>query len=387
MPAPYAIVDTTLREGEQFEHCDFTLDDKIAIARALDGFGVEYIEVTSPAASERSLADCRTLVGLGLRSRIVAHVRCNERDIAAALDAGVGAISMVMGGSKVLREASHGLTIDGIIELAITVGRAARSLAPGAELRFSTEDAFRCAPDDLMRIYRALHRERLFDRFGLADTTGYATPDQVGAVVGRLRAETASPIEFHGHNDIGCAVANAHAALRAGATHINTTVLGIGERNGITALEGLIACLYAHDPETTRQKYRLPRLAELSGLVAARSGAAIPFNHPIVGATAFSHKAGVHTKAVLNDPRAYEVIDPETFGKQRRIVIAHRLTGWNALRNRAETLGLGLTDEQARRATAMVKAEADRGPITDDDVDAILRAAAAMPAGATRALC
>jgi homocitrate synthase len=141
-----------------------------------------------------------------------------------------------------------------------------------------------------------------------------------------LRQQVSADIEFHGHNDAGCAIANAYAALEAGATHVDTSVLGIGERNGITPLGGLIARLYATDPGLV-SKYNLLLLQEIDRQVAEWVAIDVPFNNYITGFCAFTHKAGIHAKAVLNDPSTYEALPPEAFGLTRYIHIAHRLTG------------------------------------------------------------
>jgi homocitrate synthase len=179
-------------------------------------------------------------------------------------------------------------------------------------------------------------------------------------------------IEFHGHNDAGCAIANAYAALSAGATHIDTSILGIGERNGITPLGGLIARLYATDPALV-QKYNLPLLQELDQRVAQWVNVDVPFNNYITGFCAFTHKAGIHAKAVLNDPSTYEALKPEDFGLTRYIHIAHRLTGWHAVSHRAEQLGLALSEGQVKQITADIKSLSDERPLTLDDVDGLLR--------------
>jgi homocitrate synthase len=188
-----------------------------------------------------------------------------------------------------------------------------------------------------------------------------------------VRAAVRCDIEFHGHNDGGCAIANAYAALQAGATHIDTTVLGIGERNGITPLSGLIARLYLCDPQLVAH-YRLPLLSSLDGLLAEIVGVEIPFNSCITGQTAFTHKAGLHTNAVLRDPRAYEALDPQTFGRTRELLLGHRLTGRNAIAHRARLLGLELSDAAIAAITQQIKARADARPLSDAEVDALLLA-------------
>jgi homocitrate synthase len=370
--AEVMIVDTTLREGEQFIHADFSTEAKLEIARALTDFGVQYLELTSPAASRRSREDARKIVDAGLPATMAAHVRCHVDDVAIALDTGVAALHMVMATSPILRAASHGKAIADVVRIAADVAEFARKRAPDVQLRFSSEDAFRCPLSDLMNVYLPLAELRLFNRFGVADTTGAATPDRVAEVVALLRRLTDTPIEFHGHNDIGCAIANAHAAMANGATHINTSVLGLGERNGITSLEGLVAVLYAADRPGTMERFRLPALPALCRRVAVLAGVAVPFNQILIGETAFSHKAGMHTKAVYNDPRAYEALDPADFGLKREIAIGHRLTGWNAVRVRADALGMRLPLADLKDATARVKLAADSRRLTLDDVDRIL---------------
>jgi len=182
-------------------------------------------------------------------------------------------------------------------------------------------------------------------------------------------------VEFHGHNDSGCAIANACAALEAGATHIDTTILGIGERNGITPLGGLMARLYTLDRRYV-EKYNLRLLPQLDQLIAMYCDIEIPFNNYITGSSAFIHKAGIHAKAVLADPTTYEIVKPEDFGLVREISIGHRLTGWNAVRERARTLGLQLDDAAIKAVTQAIKSQADTQPLTLEQVDALLMEAA-----------
>lgn len=369
----YAIIDSTLREGEQFINAAFTSEQKIRIARALDEFGVEYLELTSPQASPGSLADLRTVARLGLRARVLTHIRCHKEDAKVALDAGVQGLDVVIGTSSKLRQFSHGKSIDEIIDLAADVLPWIRQQAPEVELRFSTEDSFRSDEAELLRVYLAVDRLGVVNRLGTADTVGVATPTQVGRLVGTLRRLTHCDIEFHGHNDSGCAIANAFAALEAGATHIDTSVLGIGERNGIPPLGGFVARMYTYDREATRRKYRLDRLRALDMLVAEMVNVDIPFNNQITGYSAFTHKAGIHAKALLNSPETYEALDPRDFGLTRYISIAHRLTGWNAVKARADQLGLELTDAKIKKLTLHIKALADERALTLDDVDNLLR--------------
>jgi homocitrate synthase len=129
-----------------------------------------------------------------------------------------------------------------------------------------------------------------------------------------LRGVVSCDIETHFHNDTGCSIANAYAALEAGATHIDTSVLGIGERNGITPLGGLVARMYTADREGVMKKYNLEMLREVENIVAEAVQIQVPFNNYITGYCAFTHKAGIHAKAILNNPSTYEILNPADFG-------------------------------------------------------------------------
>jgi homocitrate synthase len=222
------------------------------------------------------------------------------------------------------------------------------------EIRFSSEDSFRSDLVDLLSIYRAVDKIGV-NRVGIADTVGCASPRQVFDLVRTLRGVVSCDIETHFHNDSGCgasprvrlrvtpfynthkrdphtAIANAYCALEAGATHIDTSVLGIGERNGITPLGGLIARMMIVDPEYVKGKYNLHALRELENIVAEACEIQVPFNNYITGFCAFTHKAGIHAKAILANPSTYEALNPQDFGMSRYIHVGSRVTGWHAVR-------------------------------------------------------
>ena len=366
----FAIIESTLREGEQFANAFFTSDQKVEIAKLLDAFGVEYIELTSPAASPQSREDCTRISSMGLKTKTLTHVRCHLDDAKLAVDTGVDGIDVVFGTSSLLREFSHGKDIAHIIDSAIEVIEFVKS--QGLEARFSSEDSFRSDLVDLLTIYRAVDNIGV-NRVGIADTVGVANPRQVYELIHTLRGVVKCDIEFHGHNDTGCAVANAYCALEAGATHIDTSTLGIGERNGITPLGGFIARMYTHAPDAMRTRYNLPLLRELENYVAGLVQVDVPFNNYITGYTAFTHKAGIHAKAILNNPSTYEILDPADFGLTRYVHVAHRLTGWNAIKQRSEQLQLSITDEDIKTITTQIKALADQRSLSLDDVDVLLR--------------
>ena len=241
----------------------------------------------------------------------------------------------------------------------------------GLEVRFSSEDSFRSDLVDLLNIYRTMDRIGV-NRVGIADTVGCANPRQVYELVRTLRGVVSCDIECHFHDDTGCAIANAYAALEAGATHVDTSVLGIGERNGITPLGGFISRMYTVNREYVMKKYKLSKLRDIENLVADAVSVQVPFNNYITGYCAFTHKAGIHAKAILNIPSTYEILKPEDFGMTRYVSIGHRLTGWNAVKNRVQQLGMHMTDDHVKEVTAQIKKLADVRTMSIEDVDNLL---------------
>jgi homocitrate synthase len=366
----WKLIDSTLREGEQFSKASFRTEDKVEIARALDTFGVEYIEVTSPAASPQSQKDATTLVRLGLGARVISHARCVLDDVKAAVDSGVRGLGLLFATSRILRESSHGKSIQQIID---AMGPPIEyALKAGLEVRFSAEDSFRSETADLLEVYRAAEKMGVH-RVGLADTVGIATPRQVYVLVREIRRAVSCGIGFHGHNDTGCAIANAYEALQAGATHVDVSVLGIGERVGITPLGGLVARLFSLEPQALGERYRLGQLRELERLVARVTGIEIPFNNYVTGETAYSHKAGMHLKAMMANPGSYEIIPPEAFGLSRKLIIGSRLTGRAAIAYRAREMGITFGETELKEITRRIKELADTGELSEAQIDRVLR--------------
>ncbi len=361
-----AILDSTLREGEQFTRACFTLEQRLTIARLLDTIGVTFIEVPSPIASPEMRQAIHTLCNLDLRAHIVAHVRCVEADVQAALDTHVFGLNLFYGTSTALRTFSHGRRIEQMIADAVPLIRRIR--AAGRYVRFSAEDAFRSDLVDLLHVFDAVVDAGV-QRIGLPDTVGIATPRQVEQLV-RLCKERYPHIgiEFHGHNDTGCAIANTITAFEADADCLDVTALGIGERNGIAALSGLIAQIYIHYPELL-SSYDLTQVASLDQFVADCLNMTIPFNTPITAPSAFTHKAGVHTKAVLRNPHAYEVLNPADFGLIRHVDVGSRITGRYAIGHRAAALGLNLSNDEVSRLTIALKERAEHGSLSQEGVD------------------
>ena len=368
--ATWKIIDTTLREGDQFARANFRTQDKLEIARALDTFGVDYVEVTSPAASPQSARDAAQIARLGLGARVITHSRCVLDDVRAALDTGVRAIGFFFATSRILRESSHGKSIQRVID---AMGPPLElALSAGLEVRFSAEDAFRSEVLDLLAVYQAADRMGVH-RVGIADTVGIATPRQVYALVREVRRAVSCDIGFHGHNDTGCAVANAYEAVAAGASQVDVSVHGIGERVGITPLGAFVARMYSLDPQGVAGRFRLGQLQELERLVVRATGVEVPFNNCVTGETAYSHKAGMHLKSMLRNPGSYEIVPPEAFGLSRRLIVGSRLTGHHAIAYRAREMGITFGELELRTLTRRIKEMADRGELSEAQIDDVLR--------------
>lgn len=375
------ILDTTLREGEQFSRSHFNFSQKLEIAQALARFGVEYIEVGSPISYPNALQETIQMVKLleekKARSKVLIHCRCNKEDVDIALETGAYGINLFMGTSKFLQKASHGKSIQEVAKLATSMVEYVKG--KGRFARFGAEDAFRTDLKDLLYICAALDEVGV-DQVDFPDTVGGATPFEVYDRLREFTKRFKFKVEYHGHNDAGSAIANAHAAMEAGAVCVNTTVLGIGERNGICPMSGLVARLYSLDPQLVA-KYNLKELPKVDKLVATILGLPIPHDMPITAPNAFTHKAGIHTKAILQDSQTYEVLRPEDFGIKRTLDIASRITGKHAIAARVTELGLTLDDAAIAAITEKVRQAAGLEPITLENVDLIIKSFKPKPKG------
>jgi homocitrate synthase len=292
-------------------------------------------------------------------------------DARVAIETGVDGVSIFLGTSTLLQKHSHGKNMASLTASAIEVINFVKS--KGVEVRFSSEDSFRSDLVDILTLYQAVDKAGVH-RVGIADTVGCASPRQAYDVIRTLRGVVSCDIEIHFHNDTGCAIGNTYTALEAGATHIDTTVLGIGERNGITPLGGLMARMVSVAPEYVKSKYNLTKIKKLEDLVADAVAVNIPFNNPITGFCAFTHKAGTYAKAIIAEPAAYEIISPSDFGMDRYVQFASRLSDADAIKSRARQLNIPLTDEHCNLLMAAIKRLSDVRPVTIDDVDTIIHA-------------
>ena len=234
------------------------------------------------------------------------------------------------------------------------------------EVRFSGEDSTRSRIEDLHRVFDAVV-EAGIDRIGLPDTTGIAFPEQIRELFTYFKNRYNIDMEFHGHNDTGCAVINSYTALKSGATHIDTSIMGIGERNGITPLGGLIARLYLSDREYINH-YNLKKLIKLDRKLAEFLDIDIPFNNYFSSENAFYHAAGIHTNAIIRNPKSYEIFDIEEFGVSRTLEVGHRLLGKNVIEMLGREMRLNHTREEYLQITKELKALTDKRRYSVEEV-------------------
>lgn len=360
------IVDTTLREGEQdYLIGDMKRGDKTKLAKALGKFGVDYIELGNPYENERIKNDIKEIMELGLNSKIVCHIRAKESDINAAHELGVEGINTYHGTSK-YSQATTKKNINQIIKECTAALRYARSLGDW-EIRFSAEDASRSNPDEVMEIYKAVLP--YVDRIGFADTTGCLTPEEVKEKF-RCYSQLGKDLEGHFHNDAGNAYINAFTAVDNGATHIDVTVNGVGERVGITALQALIAQLIINNKRDLLKKYDLKIVDELEHI--GNSTFSRVYKGPLSD-FGFIHKAGIHTSAVVQDPESYEIFRPEDFGKVRIVDITSGLVGRTALSYISKENGIDLTEKQIYEIFLKLKNRKNDKRLSQADVIDMMR--------------
>jgi len=347
------ILDSTLREGEQTPGVIFTVDQRVEIAKALSDLGVSMIEAGHPAVSPDIYEGIKRIVKLKkegiITSEIVGHSRAVKRDIEIAAELEVDRIAIFYGVSDLHLKAKHKATREeALMTIAETISYAKNH---GVKVRFTAEDGSRTDFDFLVTVSKTA-RDAGADRVSIADTVGILYPSKTKELFSALTREVPNlEFDIHAHNDLGLAVANALAAIEGGATIIHATVNGLGERVGIVPLQQIAAAIKYH---FGIEVVKLDKLQYVSSLVEKYSGIPMPPNYPITGDYAFLHKAGVHVAGVLNDPRTYEFMPPETFGRTRDYTI-DKYTGKHALRDKYEKLGVKISDAEMDQILAKIK--------------------------------
>ena len=313
-PNRIGILDSTLREGEQHPGVSFTNKQRIQIAWMLDYFGVDQIEI-SPIISNDHAVATKTIIKQGLSADIVAHGRALKEDIDVSLKCDASWVAAYLGISDIHLKDKLRISRDEALNRAVKTVEYAK--AHGLKIRFTVEDGCRADPQFLIKVCKAIE-EAGVDRISLPDTVGVLRPKGMYNFVKSVRSEVNVPLDAHVHNDIGFALANAFAACDAGADQIHTTIDGIGERTGIPSLaETAVALAYLYK---SPNDFRLDMLVDLSRLIEQYTTIRPYDSKPIVGESAYKHKAGTHLAAILKNPAAYEPIPPRTVGQTRKAV-------------------------------------------------------------------
>ena len=345
------ILDSTLREGEQHPGVAFTIKQRIQIAWMLDSFGVNQIEI-SPVVSHDHFEATRTIIKQDLRADILAHVRAIKSDVDVAIDTGATWIATYMGISDIHLSAKLRISREEAKIRALEVADYIKS--HGLKSRFTMEDASRTDPNFLIEMCKEMN-SRGIERISIPDTVGIMRPHGMYNLV-RMVCEnidlSRSSIDVHCHNDVGLALANALAGCEAGADQIHTTIDGLGERTGIPSLaETAVALTLIYK---VPNNFRLHLLRDLSRTISEYTEIPTPESKPIVGDSAYKHKAGTHLAAILRNPSAYEILEPKIVGNRRKIVFGE-LAGKNGAAYLLSLLGLETSKAEAEKMAKGLK--------------------------------
>lgn len=341
-PRDLEIIDTTLREGSQtsllHDHYKYFFNqmDKMEMVRALIIYGVKFIELFAPIVSPQERDDLAAIQSV--RDELItqkgytfllAHVRCHPDDVKSAIETGFDGLNFYIGTSVQARNNGHGKNLDEIVRRARSLIEQVRRDYPHLILRFSGEDAFRTREADLFRVYDEI--APLVHRLGTPDTVGVATPAAVAGRVKALRQRyPRTDLEGHFHDDRGFALINALEAVRSGMRYLQTTLLGIGERSGITSMTALLFNLFIDREYDRLEGYHLRGSYPINVLLASKLNKLVQSKEP-VSLTNRTHMAGVHQKAVLNDAATYEAHPLDQFGVTESEILLGPLSGWNAI--------------------------------------------------------
>lgn len=337
------ILDSTLREGEQHPGVSFSNKQRIQIAWMLDSFGVDQIEI-SPIVSPDHHEATKIIMKQGLKADIVAHVRAIKSDVDRALDCDTNWVATYMGISDIHLLAKLRISREEAKQRALEVVDYIKS--HGLKSRFTMEDASRTEPEFLLEMCREMN-QRGIERISIPDTVGIMRPRGMYNLVKMVYDNidnSRTSLDVHCHNDVGLALSNALSGCDGGADQIHTTIDGLGERTGIPTLaETAVALNLIHK---SNNSFRLHLLKDLSRTISDYTGIPIHESKPLVGDSAYKHKAGTHLAAILRNPSAYEIIEPKQVGNRRKIVFGE-LSGKNGSAYLLSLLGLDSTKENA----------------------------------------
>jgi 2-isopropylmalate synthase len=357
------LYDTTLRDGAQREGISYSIDDKLKIARRLDEFGVHYIEGGWPGSNPKDAAFFSSMQGIELRNAKIAAFGStmkkgsrpeDDANLQALLAAGTPVVTLV--------GKSWDLHVYDVLEttleenLAMIAKSVAYIKAQGKEVIYDGEhffDGYKANPDYAMETLRAAAGAGA-DVLVLCDTNGGTMPWDVEQIVRAVADEFDTPLGIHTHDDSGCGVANALAAVRAGAVHVQGTINGFGERVGNANLCTIIPDLQLKMGKECVPQGNLTQLTRLSNFVSEVANLPVDKHMPFVGASAFAHKGGIHVAAVLKNEASYQHIEPELVGNERRTVVSE-LSGRGNVLDKSRQLGLDVNSEQAQEVLAQIK--------------------------------
>ena len=337
------ILDSTLREGEQHPGVSFSNKQRIQIAWMLDSFGVDQIEI-SPIVSPDHHEATKIIMKQGLKADIVAHVRAIKSDVDKALDCDTNWVATYMGISDIHLMAKLRISREEAKQRALEVVDYIKS--HGLKSRFTMEDASRTDPEFLLEMCKEMN-QRGIERISIPDTVGIMRPRGMYNLVKMVYDNidnSKTSLDVHCHNDVGLALSNALSGCDGGADQIHTTIDGLGERTGIPTLaETAVALNLIYK---SNNSFRLHLLKDLSRTISDYTRIPIHESKPLVGDSAYKHKAGTHLAAILRNPSAYEIIEPKQVGNRRKIVFGE-LSGKNGSAYLLSLLGLDSNKENA----------------------------------------
>ena len=351
------IFDTTLRDGEQSPGASMTKEEKLRIAKQLERLRVDVIEAGFPAASNGDFEAVKAIAAAVKDSTVCSLARANDRDIARAAEALKGAASSrvhtFIATSPLHMEKKLRMTPEQVLEQARLAVRFARNHCPDVE--FSPEDGSRSEADFLCKVLEAVIKEGA-TTINIADTVGYAVPQQFGEFIRTLRSRIPNSDQarwsVHCHNDLGMAVANSLAGVViGGARQVEYTINGLGERAGNTSLEEIVMAVKTRkDFFGLETRIDTTQIVSTSRLVSQITGFVVQPNKAVVGANAFAHASGIHQDGVLKARETYEIMTAEDVGWSANKIVLGKLSGRNAFKQRLRELGIELDSEEAVNA-------------------------------------
>jgi 2-isopropylmalate synthase len=369
------IFDTTLRDGEQSPGASMTMDEKIKMAVQLERLGVDVIEAGFPIASKGEFESVRNIAGALKEVSVAGLARTNKADIdavwGAVKDAANPRIHIFIATSDIHLKHKLRKTREQVIDIAVEAVKYARQYTGNIE--FSAEDATRSDTDYLCEITRAVIGAGA-SVVNLPDTVGYSTPSDITKICENVPESESIILSTHCHNDLGMAVANSLAAVRAGARQIEGTINGIGERAGNVAIEEIVMAIRTREDQlpfytsiNSRQIYKT------SKLLSTVTGLVIPRNKPVVGKNAFAHESGVHQDGVIKEALTYEIMTPESVGVPQSSIVLGKHSGRAGLLARCEALGFALSEEELNEVYERFIDLADKKKeVTDEDLVALV---------------